>query len=103
MEEAPASASASASASSSASAAAAAAAAAYSNLFYMNSSGMDVSYRPLPSLYLAFLAIWAVSGFSWTFNTWRSRHFQQANNLQWILSVVPLIKALQLALSFSFW
>ncbi|XP_020105457.1 uncharacterized protein LOC109722022 isoform X2 [Ananas comosus] len=102
MEEAPASASASASASSSASAAAAAAAAAYSNLFYMNSSGMDVSYRPLPSLYLAFLAIWAVSGFSWTFNTWRSRHFQ-ANNLQWILSVVPLIKALQLALSFSFW
>jgi hypothetical protein len=27
----------------------------------------------------------------------------QANNLQWILSLVPLIKALQMALSFLFW
>jgi hypothetical protein len=29
--------------------------------------------------------------------------FEQANNLQWILALVPLIKALQMALSFLFW
>ncbi|XP_072957829.1 uncharacterized protein [Typha angustifolia] len=73
-----------------------------SNVFYLGTPALDESYRPLPSLYLAFLAIWAVSGFSWTFNTWRNRHFQ-ANNLQWILALVPLVKALQLILSFSFW
>ncbi|KAJ3670759.1 hypothetical protein LUZ60_008185 [Juncus effusus] len=67
-----------------------------------NHFGLEDSYRPLPSVHLAFLAIWAVSGFSWGFNTWRNRHFQ-ANNLQWMLSLVPLIKTLQLALSFSFW
>ncbi|CAD6340729.1 unnamed protein product [Miscanthus lutarioriparius] len=59
-------------------------------------------YQPLPLLYLGFLAIWAASGFSWAFSTWRNRHYQ-ANNLQWILSLVPLIKALQMALSFLFW
>ncbi|KAF8675720.1 hypothetical protein HU200_047202 [Digitaria exilis] len=48
------------------------------------------------------LAIWAASGFSWAFSSWRNRHFQ-ANNLQWILAMVPLIKALQMALSFLFW
>lgn len=37
---------------------------------------LDDSYRPLPSVYLAFLAIWAVSGFSWGLSSWRSRHFQ---------------------------
>ncbi|KAF3334834.1 Lung seven transmembrane receptor [Carex littledalei] len=63
---------------------------------------LDDSYRPLPSVYLAFLAIWAVSGFSWGLSSWRNRHFQ-ANNLQWMLSLVPLIKTLQLALAFSFW
>uniref|UniRef100_A0A804NF92 Uncharacterized protein n=1 Tax=Zea mays TaxID=4577 RepID=A0A804NF92_MAIZE len=108
-------------------------------------------YQPLPPLYLGFLAIWAASGFSWAFTTWRNRHYHQvlsfpssrrdaqrvlhlcfvcwnvvcrskfsgrrsrnlaapfvrtrmqANNLQWILSLVPLIKALQMALSFLFW
>ncbi|RCV26723.1 hypothetical protein SEVIR_5G272600v4 [Setaria viridis] len=59
-------------------------------------------YQPLPSLYLGFLAIWAASGFSWAFSSWRNRHFQ-VNNLQWILALVPLIKALQMALSFLFW
>ena len=33
-------------------------------------------YQPLPSLYLGFLAIWAASGFSWAFSTWRNRHYQ---------------------------
>uniref|UniRef100_A0A0E0C610 Uncharacterized protein n=1 Tax=Oryza meridionalis TaxID=40149 RepID=A0A0E0C610_9ORYZ len=61
---------------------------------------LSTAYQPLPSLYLGFLAIWAASGFSWAFSSWRSRHFQ-VNNLQWILALVPLIKALQMALSYS--
>ncbi|XXG45836.1 hypothetical protein AAC387_Pa02g0812 [Persea americana] len=63
---------------------------------------VDEAYRPLPYLYLAFLAIWFVYAFSWTINTWKKRHFQP-NNLQWALALVPLIKALQLGLSFLFW
>uniref|UniRef100_A0A453FDJ7 THH1/TOM1/TOM3 domain-containing protein n=1 Tax=Aegilops tauschii subsp. strangulata TaxID=200361 RepID=A0A453FDJ7_AEGTS len=63
---------------------------------------LSSAYQPLPSLYLGFLAIWAASGISWAFSSWRNRHFQ-ANNLQWILALVPLIKALQMALSFLFW
>ncbi|EEC71264.1 hypothetical protein OsI_03254 [Oryza sativa Indica Group] len=63
---------------------------------------LSTAYQPLPSLYLGFLAIWAASGFSWAFSSWRSRHFQ-VNNLKWILALVPLIKALQMALSFLFW
>ncbi|KAK9266108.1 hypothetical protein L1049_025275 [Liquidambar formosana] len=65
-------------------------------------AGLDESYRPLPSLYLIFLSIWFVSACSWTINTYKNRHFQ-ANNLQWALASVPMIKALQLALSFLFW
>ena len=38
--------------------------------------GLDESYRPLPSVYLAFLSIWFVSACSWTVNTWKNRHFQ---------------------------
>uniref|UniRef100_A0A5B7CBG1 Transmembrane protein n=1 Tax=Davidia involucrata TaxID=16924 RepID=A0A5B7CBG1_DAVIN len=64
--------------------------------------GFDEAYRPLPSLYLAFMSIWFVSACSWTINTYKHRHFQ-TNNLQWTLASVPLIKALQLALSFLFW
>lgn len=64
--------------------------------------GLDESFRPLPSLYLAFLLIWFLSACSWTINTYKNRHFQ-ANNLQWTLASVPLIKALQLTLSFLFW
>uniref|UniRef100_A0A2N9ID05 THH1/TOM1/TOM3 domain-containing protein n=1 Tax=Fagus sylvatica TaxID=28930 RepID=A0A2N9ID05_FAGSY len=59
--------------------------------------GLNESYRPLPSLYLAFLSIWVFSACSWTINTYKNRHFQ------WTLASVPLIKALQLALSFLFW
>ncbi|XP_043719009.1 uncharacterized protein LOC122666949 [Telopea speciosissima] len=64
--------------------------------------GIDDAYRPLPSVYLGFLSIWFLSAFSWTFNTWNNRHFQ-SNHLQWTLSSVPLIKVLQLTLSFLFW
>ncbi|XVE52047.1 hypothetical protein DITRI_Ditri02bG0089200 [Diplodiscus trichospermus] len=67
-----------------------------------NRIGLDDSYRPLPSLYLGFLSIWFLSACSWTFNTYKNRHFQ-INNLQWTLASVPLIKALQLTLSFLFW
>ncbi|KAL0010353.1 hypothetical protein SO802_005461 [Lithocarpus litseifolius] len=64
--------------------------------------GLNESYRPLPSVYLAFFSIWVFSACSWTINTYKNRHFQ-TNNLQWTLASVPLIKALQLALSFLFW
>lgn len=63
---------------------------------------VDESYRVLPSLYLAFLGIWCFSAVSWTLNTWRNRNFQ-VSKLQWMLASVPMIKTLQLALSFSFW
>ncbi|XP_010917839.1 uncharacterized protein [Elaeis guineensis] len=73
-----------------------------SNLLFFGSPLLDESYRPLPSLYLAFLTIWGVSAFSWTLHTWKNRNFQ-VNNLQRMLATVPLVKSLQLALSFSFW
>ncbi|OAY36635.1 uncharacterized protein LOC110626295 isoform X1 [Manihot esculenta] len=63
---------------------------------------LDESYRPLPSVCLALLTIWLLSAFSWTINTYKNRHFQM-NNLQWMLASVPLIKAVQLMLSFLFW
>jgi hypothetical protein len=37
---------------------------------------LSSAYQPLPSLYLGFLAIWAASGLSWAFSSWRNRHFQ---------------------------
>ncbi|KAK7349198.1 hypothetical protein VNO77_06375 [Canavalia gladiata] len=64
--------------------------------------GVDESYRALPSLYLTFLSIWFLSACSWTAYTFKTRH-SQWNNLQWTLTSVPLIKALQLMLSFLFW
>ncbi|KAL2462633.1 hypothetical protein Fot_53895 [Forsythia ovata] len=66
------------------------------------SDEVDAAYRPLPPLYLAFMVIWFFSAFSWAFNTYNYRHFQ-TNRLQWALASVPLIKALQHALSFLFW
>jgi hypothetical protein len=41
-----------------------------------NHIDLEDSYRPLPSVYLVFLAIWAVSGFSWGLSSWRNRHYQ---------------------------
>ncbi|KAM7483772.1 hypothetical protein LguiB_008355 [Lonicera macranthoides] len=65
-------------------------------------SVIDEAYRPLAPLYLALMSIWVLSACSWTFNTYKNRHFQ-SNNLQWTLASIPLIKALQLTLSFLFW
>uniref|UniRef100_A0A7N0UWX0 Uncharacterized protein n=1 Tax=Kalanchoe fedtschenkoi TaxID=63787 RepID=A0A7N0UWX0_KALFE len=64
--------------------------------------GIDDSYRSLPSIYFFFLFIWLVSVCSWVLNTYKNRRFQ-ANKLQWALTFAPLIKALQLTLSFLFW
>jgi hypothetical protein len=36
---------------------------------------LDESYRPLPAVYLALLFIWFLSACSWTFNTYKNRHF----------------------------
>ncbi|WCJ40831.1 hypothetical protein M5689_021732 [Euphorbia peplus] len=63
---------------------------------------LDELYGPLPSVYLALLFVWLLSGFCWTINTFHNRHFQ-TKNLQWMLASVPLIKALHLMLSFLFW
>ncbi|KAK8938287.1 hypothetical protein KSP40_PGU017955 [Platanthera guangdongensis] len=71
------------------------------SLFHLRNAAMDDSYRPLPTLYLVFLAIWCLSTFSWALNTMRNRHF--VSNLQCIMAAVPLIKAVQLGLSYSFW
>ncbi|KAL9667687.1 hypothetical protein QQ045_002051 [Rhodiola kirilowii] len=80
--------------------------------------GIDQYYRHLPSIYFFFLIIWTFSVSSWTFNTYENRRFQvillpnrlfldsflcQTNKLQWALTSVPLIKALQLTLSSLFW
>ncbi|XP_047329416.1 uncharacterized protein LOC124932781 isoform X2 [Impatiens glandulifera] len=58
--------------------------------------------RPLPYLYLSSTLIWFFVAFVWALNTCRNRHFQ-SNNLQWTLTLIPLVKALQLGLSFLFW
>ncbi|XP_024389897.1 uncharacterized protein [Physcomitrium patens] len=39
---------------------------------------------------------------AWTFNTWTKRQWQ-ISNLQWLLTVVPVLKSLVLGLSFIFW
>lgn len=67
-----------------------------------NGISLDEAYRPLPSVHFGFLLIWFFSASLWTINTWRNRHFQ-STNLQWALASIPLIKALQLCLSFLFW
>ncbi|CDO97996.1 unnamed protein product [Coffea canephora] len=64
--------------------------------------GINEAYRPIPSLHLAFMVVWLLSAACWTVNTYKNRHFQ-TNKLQWTLTAVPLIKALQLTLSFLFW
>ncbi|XP_057773076.1 uncharacterized protein LOC130992456 [Salvia miltiorrhiza] len=64
--------------------------------------GVSACYKPLPPLYFAFMLLWLLSAVSWTFNTYRNRHFQP-NKLQWMLASVPWIKSLQLSFSFLFW
>ncbi|CAN1798848.1 hypothetical protein LINPERHAP1_LOCUS21893 [Linum perenne] len=63
---------------------------------------VNESYQRIPAVYLALLCIWLFSAFSWALNTYKTRNSQR-NNLQWTLASVPLIKSLQLALSFLFW
>ncbi|KAL6006123.1 hypothetical protein ACLOJK_040169 [Asimina triloba] len=46
---------------------------------------VDETYRRLPSLYLGLLAFWFTAAFSWTFNTWKKRHFQLARNVDTVL------------------
>ncbi|XP_074312511.1 uncharacterized protein LOC141648001 [Silene latifolia] len=68
----------------------------------VNITWVNDAYRPLPYLYLTLSCAWLLSSLFWASLTWRNRHFQ-ANNLQWTLASVPLIKTLQLLLSFLFW
>ncbi|KAF3647303.1 putative cytochrome c oxidase assembly protein COX19-like isoform X1 [Capsicum annuum] len=67
-----------------------------------DSSRIDEEYRALPSLFFILTFFWFFSLCFWTFNTCKNRHFQ-TNRLQWTLATVPLIKTLQLTLSFLFW
>ncbi|XP_016562664.2 uncharacterized protein LOC107861810 isoform X3 [Capsicum annuum] len=66
-----------------------------------DSSRIDEEYRALPSLFFILTFFWFFSLCFWTFNTCKNRHFQ-TNRLQWTLATVPLIKTLQLTLSFLF-
>ncbi|MCO5556755.1 hypothetical protein L7F22_010307 [Adiantum nelumboides] len=67
-----------------------------------SSSEWQESYKPLPFLHFGLLIVWMVLVAIWTLNTWSKRHWQ-TSNLQWILTSVPLLKALVLGLSFVFW
>lgn len=67
-----------------------------------NPSEWEESYKPLPCLFFGLLIIWVVLVFAWTFNTWTKRQLQ-TSNLQWMLTAVPVLKSLVLALSFIFW
>ncbi|CAH9088561.1 unnamed protein product [Cuscuta europaea] len=64
--------------------------------------GIAESYTRLPFLYFSLMLVWFLSVCLWTYHTCRTRHFQ-INKLQWTLTSVPLIKALQLMLCFLFW
>eukprot|EP01018_Ginkgo_biloba_P019422 Gb_16579 [translate_table: standard] len=66
-----------------------------------SSSHWEKLYRPLPFLFLGFGVVWFVLVCVWTFNTWSKRHCQNGN-LQWMLTIVPFMKALVLGLSFLF-
>lgn len=61
------------------------------------------TYSPLPYLFLGSFVVWSLLVCIWVFNTWSKRHCQQNGNLQWMLTVVPVMKALVLGLSFLFW
>ncbi|XP_039121261.1 uncharacterized protein LOC120257997 isoform X2 [Dioscorea cayenensis subsp. rotundata] len=73
-----------------------------SNRFFFGSPSMEESYHSLPTLYLAFLFFWCFSTLSWSLNTWRHRR-SQTSNLQWMMALVPMVKALQLGMSYIFW
>ncbi|KAH9307949.1 hypothetical protein KI387_035860 [Taxus chinensis] len=62
----------------------------------------DEDYRPLPYLFLGSFMVWSSLVCIWVYNTWTKRHFQNGN-LQWMLTIVPVMKSLVLGLSFLFW
>lgn len=67
-----------------------------------NASEWQESYRPLPFLFFGLLMVWTVLAGIWILNTWSKRQWQ-TGNLQWMLTAVPVLKALVLGLSFTFW
>ncbi|GAB2269393.1 hypothetical protein Dimus_004312 [Dionaea muscipula] len=70
---------------------------------FNNGGHLNEAYRPLPCLYLTLSSIWFFFALSWTLITCRRYRRFQTNNLQWTIASVPLIKTLQLFLSFLFW
>ncbi|KAJ7299216.1 hypothetical protein O6H91_Y273700 [Diphasiastrum complanatum] len=62
----------------------------------------EESYRPLPFVFFGLLMVWTVLLGFWILNTWCKRQWQ-TGNLQWALTLVPILKALVLGLSFAFW
>lgn len=67
-----------------------------------SSNDWQESYKPLPFLYFGLLMAWTVLVAIWALNTWSKRQWQ-TSNLQWVLTSVPVLKALVLGLSFVFW
>ncbi|KAL2652331.1 hypothetical protein R1flu_020459 [Riccia fluitans] len=67
-----------------------------------NPADWEESYRPLPFLFFGLLVVWVILVGVWTVNTWSKRRWQ-TSNLQWVLTAVPVLKALVLGLSFAFW
>lgn len=65
-------------------------------------SAWEESYRQLPCLFFGLLVTWMVLVCVWTLNTWTKRQWQ-TSNLQWVLTIVPMLKAIVLGLSFIFW
>ncbi|BFI25728.1 hypothetical protein MPTK2_1g23790 [Marchantia polymorpha subsp. ruderalis] len=69
---------------------------------FTNPAEWEESYRPLPFLFFGLLVVWIILVGVWTINTWSKRRWQ-TSNLQWVLTAVPVLKALVLGLSFVFW
>jgi hypothetical protein len=60
------------------------------------------SYKPLPNLSLVLSLVWTLLACIWAINTWSKRRFQRSH-LQWVITTVPVLKALVLGLTFVFW
>ncbi|KAH8954797.1 hypothetical protein BDL97_08G100000 [Sphagnum fallax] len=62
----------------------------------------EESYKPLPNLSLMLSLVWTLLACIWAINTWSKRRFQRSH-LQWVITTVPVLKALVLGLTFVFW
>ncbi|CAM6033727.1 unnamed protein product [Sphagnum compactum] len=60
------------------------------------------SYKPLPNLSLMLSLVWTLLACIWAINTWSKRRFQRSH-LQWVITTIPVLKALVLGLTFVFW